>query len=338
MRFGGKLGLEVVTGDDWALIAGSRSRLSALARPWMVPPALASLAEALGRAMPTPRAAEWRVRGRVISLAQPVVIGILNATPDSFSDGGVAETPAQAVARADALLQDGAEILDIGGESTRPNRTVVLEPAQERERIVPVVRAVYAAFPDTPLSIDTMNASVARAACEAGVAIINDVTAWRHDGGMALVAAEYGVGAVLMHSRGEALQIASTEHADYADLLADVTQELNEARSVALDAGLSDDQIVVDPGFGFSKTAAQNIFLANQLDAFNVAGRPVLVGPSRKRFLGAATGREVHERDVATAALAALCYERGARLFRVHDPATTRDALAVAHALATTEL
>ncbi len=334
VHFGGQLGLEVLTGADWAVISGARSRLSALARPWTVPEPLRELAYQLGLALPADAPRGWRTARGSIALDAPAVMGILNVTPDSFSDGGLHAGVERAVRHAARLLEDGAAILDIGGESTRPARTSVVPVADELARVVPVVEAVARAFPDTLISVDTMKADVARAALDVGAAIVNDVTGLRHDPGLGRVAAAAGAGLVLMHSRGTALELASLEHAEYqGDVVRGVLAELRVALGRAAQAGVADDCVAVDPGLGFSKTAEQNLFLTDQLEALLALGRPVLVGPSRKRFLGAATGREVAERDAATAAACALAWERGARIFRVHDVAASRDALAVAHAL-----
>jgi dihydropteroate synthase len=179
------------------------------------------------------------------------------------------------------------------------------------------------------ISVDTVKSDVARVALDAGAAIVNDVSAFRLDPAMAGVAARSGAGVVLMHSRGGLLEIASYEHADYGgDVVGGVIGELREAFSRATAAGVDAGAIVLDPGLGFSKTAEQSVELFDQLGALQALGRPVLVGPSRKRFLGAVTGLPLEERDRATAAACALAWERGARLFRVHAVAATREALA----------
>jgi dihydropteroate synthase len=197
-----------------------------------------------------------------------------------------------------------------------------------------VVEALARRHPDLLVSVDTVKSEVARAALERGAAIVNDVSAFRLDPAMAGVAAASGAGVILMHSRGGLLEIASYEHADYAgDVVGGVLAELGESLSAATAAGIEADAIVLDPGLGFSKTVEQNVELFDQLPALQPLGRPLLVGPSRKRFLGAVTGLPVEERDRATAAACALAWERGARLFRVHAVAAAREALALAHAL-----
>lgn len=335
VRYAGRnLGLEVQTGDGWAVVLGSRARLQALARPWVGPPELAELAHQIGLALPVELPVMWPTARGTVSLEEPVLVGILNLTPDSFSDGGTLPTVAAAVAHAERLLEDGATLLDVGGESTRPGRPAPVSEADELARVVPVVDALVRRWPALLVSVDTVKSGVARAAIDAGAAIVNDVSAFRLDPRMGEVAAASGAGVVLMHSRGGVTDMATYDHADYGgDVVGVVLEELRASVDAATATGVLPDRIVIDPGFGFSKTVGQNILLADQLAALRALGRPVLVGPSRKRFLGAVTGRELPDRDRATAALCALAYERGARLFRVHDPAATKDALRIAHAL-----
>jgi dihydropteroate synthase len=333
VRLSGSLGLEVLTGDGWAVVAGSRSRLSALARPWLVPPVLSQLAIDVGLAMPAEPPPLWETARGPVPLDRPVILGILNVTPDSFSDGGRYAGLDAALAGADALLEAGALMLDVGGESTRPGRTEPVPAEVELERVLPVVKALVQRHPSLALTVDTVKSSVARAVLDAGAAAINDVSALRLDPAIARVVAEAKAGLVLMHSRGSILEIASYTHAAYDDVVGETIAELRTALAHASDAGVAPGATVLDPGFGFSKTAEQNILLFDQLDALQALGRPVLVGPSRKRFLGAVTGQPLEARDRATATACALAWERGARLFRVHDVASARDALTLAQAL-----
>ena len=334
VRYGGGLGLEVVTGDDWAILAGSRSRLSAFARPWTAPEPLADVALRVGLAMPGEPGRTWRTARGPVALDRPVILGILNVTPDSFSDGGQFSASDAALTHADALLRDGATIIDVGGESTRPGRTESVPPEEELRRVLPVVKALVRSHADLVVSVDTVKSQVARAALDEGAAVVNDVSAFRLDPAMAGVAAAAGAGVILMHSRGDLLALASYDHADYpGGVVAGVLAELHETLSAATAAGLDDEAVVLDPGLGFSKTVEQSVELFDQLPALQALGRPLLVGPSRKRFLGAVTGLPVEERDRATAAACALAWERGARLFRVHAVAAAREALALAHAL-----
>jgi dihydropteroate synthase len=332
--FAGGLGLEVLTGDSWAILAGSRSRLSALARPWTVPESLAQVALGIGLAMPADPGTQWQTARGSLTLQQPILVGILNVTPDSFSDGGRFAGVEAALAHAEELLRDGATIVDVGGESTRPDRAVDVAVEEELRRVVPVIEALARAHPTLLVSIDTVKAAVAQAALDAGAAIVNDVSAMRLDPSMPAAVAAAGAGVILMHSRGTILEIASYTHADYkGDVVGGVLLELGDALTRAAAAGIGPESTVIDPGFGFSKTVDQNVLLLDQLPALQALGRPIMVGPSRKRFLGSVTGRPVEDRDRATAAACALAYERGARLFRVHAVAAVRETLAVAQAV-----
>ncbi len=332
--FSGKLGLEALTGERWAIIAGSRSRLSAFARPWTAPELLREVAVQVGLAMPAEPPTRWRTARGDVALESPVIVGILNVTPDSFSDGGKFQGIDEARAHAAELAEAGALVLDVGGESTRPGRQELVPEAEELRRVVPVVEAVARELPGILISIDTVKASVARAAFGAGAAIVNDVTAFRHDPALADEAARAGAGVVLMHSRGPLLEIASYHHADYdGDVVGAVLRELSDAIGQATRRGVNPDAIVVDPGLGFSKTPEQNKLVCDRLGALLSLGRPILVGPSRKRFVGTMIDLDASDRDRATAIVCALAWERGARLFRVHDVAATREALAVARAI-----
>ena len=337
VRFGGGLGLEVVTGDDWAIVAGSRSRMSAFARPWTAPEPLLEVA-APGRARDAGRSRVRRGAPPVDPFRStgPILVGILNVTPDSFSDGGRFTGADAALAHADALLRDGATVIDVGGESTRPGRTELVSTEEELRRVRARGRGAGAGAPRSP-RIDRYReggGGQARRSSE-GAAIVNDVTAFRFDPAMAGVVAAAGAGAILMHSRGGLLEIASYQHADYGgDVVGGVLAELRETLSAADRRRESRrTRSCSTPGFGFSKTVEQSVALFDQLAALQALGRPLLVGPSRKRFLGAITGLPVEDRDRATAAACALAWERGARLFRVHAVAAAREALAVAQAL-----
>jgi dihydropteroate synthase len=332
--FAGGLGLEVLTGDSWAILAGSRSRLSVLARPWSVPQPLAELAAGIGLAMPADPPTRWQTARGDISLDRPILVGILNVTPDSFSDGGRFAGVDDALLHADTLLGEGATILDVGGESTRPGRTESVALQEELRRVIPVIEALVRRRPEVMISIDTVKAAVARAAVDAGAAIVNDVSAMRLDPEMPAAVAQSKAGVILMHSRGSILEIASYTHAEYGgDVVGTVLVELREALARATAAGIPLDATVVDPGFGFSKTVEQNVFLLDQLVSLEALGRPIMVGPSRKRFLGSVTGLPVEDRDRVTATACALAYNRGARLFRVHAVAAARESLALADAI-----
>jgi dihydropteroate synthase len=330
---GSRLGVDVVTGEDWALVAGPRARLSALARPWTSPEPLAELAAALGHALPAEAPPLWQTARGPVELERPVIVGILNVTPDSFSDGGRYGTPDAAVARAGQLLEEGAAILDVGGESTRPGAVPVPEQ-EELSRVMRPLAAILKRFPDALISVDTVKAEVARAALETGAAIVNDVSGLRLDPELAKVCARHGAGVILMHSRGGIGDLASDSHADFpAGVLPAVSHELGEAIARARAGGIEAERLVVDPGLGFGKTLDHNVELLRGLRTLRVLGRPIMVGPSRKRFLGALTARPLEARDNVTAAACALAWESGARLFRVHEPGPARDALAIAVAL-----
>jgi dihydropteroate synthase len=334
VRFAGTLGLEVLTGDGWAVLSGSRSRLSAFARPWTAPETLVDVAVQLGSALPGEPPAGWRTAAGWVALDRPVLVGILNVTPDSFSDGGQFVRSDSALEQAERLVREGATIIDVGGESTRPGRESDVPVEEELRRVVPVVEALVAAFPELIVSVDTVKSAVARAALDAGAAVVNDVSGFRLDPAMAATVAASGAGVILMHSRGSILELASYRHTNYGDdLVGTVLAELRSAIAAAGSAGIAADAVVIDPGFGFAKTVEQNLVLFDQLAAFQRLGRPILVGPSRKRFLGEITGLPVEDRDRITAAACALAWERGARLFRVHAVGAAREALALAHAV-----
>lgn len=334
VRHAGSLGIDVLTGEAWALVSGSRARLSALARPWGGPPELAPLAVSLATAVGPELPTRWSTGRGIISLDTPFIVGIVNVTPDSFSDGGAHQTPAAVVAHVAHLVEAGATMVDIGGESTRPGRPEPVTSTEELDRVLPVLRAVVQAHPDLPVSIDTVKAAVADPCLAAGAAVINDVSGLRLDPDLGQVVAARGAGLILMHSRGTVSDMATYDHAGYGpDPVSEVLAELDAAVDRARAAGVDRDYLVVDPGLGFAKTAETSLLMLENVGALAALGLPILVGPSRKRFLGAATGKGTTERDVATAAACALAYGRGARLFRVHNPGPTAEALAIATAL-----
>lgn len=330
VRWAARAGADVLTGDGWALVAAATSRLAPLARPDRAPPGLETLLGDLGRLLAAQADAPqvWTLRGHRVALDQPCVIGILNVTPDSFSDGGRYVTLDDALRRADVLRQAGCAMLDVGGESTRPGAASVAAD-EEIRRVVPVV-AELTRRGWGPVSVDTRKAAVARAALDAGAAAVNDVSGFRADPEAAGVVASAGAGAIVMHMRGTPDTMDGL--ATYGHVAADVAAELRAAVTAAEAAGVLSEAIAVDPGFGFAKTAEQNFRLLDELATIVGLGYPVVVGPSRKRFVGAATGRPVDDRDRASAVACALAYERGARLFRVHDAALAREALSLAAA------
>ncbi|MDP2712877.1 MAG: dihydropteroate synthase [Solirubrobacteraceae bacterium] len=260
-------------------------------------------------------------------LAEPVVMGVVNVTPDSFSDGGTWLDPGAAIAHGRALVAQGAQILDVGGESTRPGAEPVGE-AEELRRVVPVLAGLAGA--GARLSIDTSKAAVAAAALDAGATIVNDVTALRGDPRMAALIADRGCTACLMHMLGEPRTMQRDP--SYGDVVDDVKAFLSERLADAVAAGIDEDRVWLDPGIGFGKTIDHNLALLARLDEIVALGRPVVVGTSRKSFLGAITGREPDERVAGTIASNVLALARGASVFRVHDVAEARDALLVAAA------
>lgn len=269
----------------------------------------------------------WKTARRAIPLDRSIVLGILNITPDSFSDGGRNYSAADALRTAYQMQADGADILDVGGESTRPG-AVMPDEQEEIRRIVPVIERLVAEL-GLPVSVDTRRAAVARAALDAGAEIVNDVSGLAFDPAMAGLVAERGAGVIIMHLRGTPADMDA--RAVYGDVVGEVTDEL--ARAVRGARGVQDECIVVDPGLGFAKTAEHNLALLANLDRLAALGYPVLVGPSRKRFLGTVTGKAVNDRDAATAAACVAARLKGATLFRVHDVAGAREALNVADAV-----
>ena len=267
--------------------------------------------------------------GRVVVLDRPRIMGIVNVTPDSFSDGGRHDQVDAAVAFGMRLVEEGADILDVGGESTRPGASEV--PVEEElRRVLPVIERL-ARETTLPVSVDTSKPEVMRAAVAAGAGMINDVRALRADGALEAASAA-GVPVVLMHMLGDPGSMQQAP--DYDDVVADVHRFLAERLFAAEMAGIPKKRLVVDPGFGFGKTSAHNLLLLRQLSKFGDLGVPVLAGLSRKRTLGELTGRDVHERVHASVAAAVLAAEYGARIVRVHDVAATVDALKVWHAVA----
>ncbi|MGH7482843.1 MAG: dihydropteroate synthase [Longimicrobiales bacterium] len=273
----------------------------------------------------------WRTERGPLDLDRPRIAGILNATPDSFFDGGRHQGVDRGLARAEAMLEQGADLLDLGGESTRPGaRPVALE--QELERILPLLREFVRRWPTVPVSIDTVKSGVARAALAEGAAAINDVSGLRLDPALGEAVAEAGAGLVLMHSRGDVARMASYDDAVYGDdPVAEIVAELDTALARARGAGVDATSIVLDPGLGFSKRTAHSVAVLAHLDRLATLGRPILVGPSRKRFIGELGGGATpDDRLAGTIAACVLALAGGARLFRVHDVGETRRALDVA--------
>ena len=259
-------------------------------------------------------------------------MGIVNVTPDSFSDGGLYLDPARAIRHGLDLAAEGADWLDIGGESTRPGSEGVSLEA-ELERVIPVVEALAGPDgPGVPVSIDTSKAEVARQAATAGAQMINDVTALRGDPEMAEVCAESGAEVCLMHMLGEPRTMQ--EDPRYDDVVSEVRDFLAERMAAAVASGVAEEKILLDPGIGFGKTLEHNLALIQGLPEIAKLGRPLLVGPSRKRFIGELSGSDTEDRLPGTIAACIVSAQRGAAILRVHDVAPVRQALAVSDAIA----
>ena len=271
---------------------------------------------------------QWQCGSRVLDLAAPVVMGVLNVTPDSFSDGGRFVERQSAVEHARRMIADGAAIIDIGGESTRPGAAPA-DLAQELERVIPVIEAVRRDS-QVFISVDTSKPEVMRAAVAAGADIINDVRALAEPGALE-TAADSKAGICLMHMLGEPRTMQEAPH--YDSVVEDVTAFLAARMRACRDAGVDAARLAIDPGFGFGKTAAHNLALLKNLAALEVLGAPIVVGLSRKSLLAKITGRPVESRIPGSVALAAIAVLNGARIVRAHDVAATWDAVRVAAAV-----
>lgn len=265
---------------------------------------------------------------RELKLDSPVVMGILNVTPDSFSDGGLFNHVETALRQAEKMHADGALIIDIGGESTRPGAKSVSE-SKELDRVIPIIEKIHQEL-DVITSIDTSKAVIMKEAANAGVGMINDVMALRADGALE-AAQQTGLPVCLMHMKGEPRTMQSEPQ--YADVVCEVKDFLTQRIEQCLAQGIKKEQIIIDPGFGFGKTLAHNVTLFKQLGAFKELGFPVLVGASRKSMIGQITGKSIEERLAGSLALATLAAINGAAIIRVHDVAETVDAIKIANAL-----
>lgn len=258
-----------------------------------------------------------------------VVVGILNITPDSFSDGGLFDAPEKAVDQARRMVGEGASVIDIGGESTRPGASAV-SAKEEQARILPVIEAL-ATSGGTLISVDTYREDTARLAVQAGAHIVNDVWGLQREPGIARVAAETGAGLVIMHTGRDRQKLP--------DVIADQLFFLRKSLEIARRSGVADDHIVLDPGFGFAKeTAAENLDLMARFSELRALGFPLMAGTSRKRFIGTVTGRDAAARGAGTAATSVILRLKGAHLFRVHDVAINVDVLAIADAMLAREI
>jgi dihydropteroate synthase len=270
----------------------------------------------------------WKLRTRELDFSRGLIMGVINVTPDSFSDGGINLDPSVAVAAGLEMAEAGADLVDVGGESTRPGASPV-DDAEEIRRVVPVVTALAAA--GLVVSVDTSKPGVARVALEAGAEVVNDVTAAASEGMVEVVSAS-GAGLIVMHMKGTPRTMQ--EDPVYEDVVAEVTQFLDDRASRALAGGVDPASVAIDPGIGFGKTATHNLQLIDGLGQLVEMGYPVVLGASRKTFLGKITGiADPSGRDGVTAVTTAIGFERGARVFRVHDVAASRAALSLAAAI-----
>lgn len=272
----------------------------------------------------------WKIRGRAFSFERTLVMAILNVTPDSFSDGGNYFSPEKAVDKALELQKAGADMIDIGAESTRPGAQEITEE-EELKRLLPVLEPLIAKI-KIPVSIDTTKAGVAEICLKKGAHVINDVSGLEVSGQkMAETVARYGAGLVLMHRRGTPSTMQQLTQ--YGDVVEEVINELENAVKKACEWGVGFEQIAVDPGFGFSKTGEQNLEILAHFEKLGRLKRPVLAGVSRKSFIGNLTGKPAAERDWGTAAAAAVAVQKGAAIVRVHEVSGMRDAVRVAEQL-----
>jgi dihydropteroate synthase len=263
-------------------------------------------------------------------MKKPQIMGILNVTPDSFSDGGSFFDGQSVFRQAERLLAQGADIIDIGGESTRPFAEPVSE-TEELRRVIPAIEAVRSLAADMPISIDTTKAAVARAALAAGATLLNDISALRHDPAMLKVAQEHDCPVIIMHMQGNPGDMQLDPQ--YSDVVAEICAFFQERTVWMQTQGIRRERIILDPGIGFGKTLEHNLAILRHVSAFKALGFPVLIGHSRKSFLGKLLGLPLAERDWATAVVSALCAGQGADMLRVHDVAKTAAALRLAEAL-----
>jgi len=278
--------------------------------------------------MQTPSATILDCRGRGLDLSRTVIMGILNVTPDSFSDGGVFLSAPAAVAHARQMVEEGADIIDIGGESTRPGAQAV-PVQQELDRVIPVIEAVAAEL-SVPISIDTSKPEVMRAAVAAGAGLVNDVQALRANGALQAVC-DLQVPVCLMHMQGEPRTMQANPV--YGEVVTEVRDFLRTRMDACVAAGIARERLLVDPGFGFGKSAQHNLELLRRLPEFQELGAPILAGLSRKSMIGALLGLPVEERLPASLALALIAVQNGASIVRVHDVRATRDAVRMLEAV-----
>jgi dihydropteroate synthase len=276
----------------------------------------------------------WRTGRGSIEFNKPCVMGILNVTPDSFWDGGLHSGVTAALHHAEQMVAQGADIIDIGGESTRPGAQPV-DTTDEVARVAPVVNAVALRFPEVLISVDTVKSVTAREVASAGAHVINDVSGLRLDPEIADVVRDFGLGLVVMHSRGSVAEMAQYRMSEYSgDVVGDIVKDLQSSVDAAIQRGVPAEAVAVDPGLGFSKRTADSVAVLRELERVAALGHPLLVGPSRKRFIGELSGGlPPKERLAGTIGACVAALAKGAQIFRVHDVAEVRRALDVAHAI-----
>jgi len=268
-----------------------------------------------------------KVKAYDISLGERTcIMGVLNITPDSFSDGGKYLDKEKAVQRAMEMARGGADIIDIGGESSRPG-AVSISAAEEIERVIPVVEALIGKI-EVPISVDTRKSEVAKEALSKGASFINDITALRADGDMAKVIADFDAGCILMHMKGDPENMQDAPH--YDDVIGEISAYLAESIKLAEDSGIDPGKIIIDPGIGFGKTLEHNLLILKNLERFKELDKPIMVGTSRKSFIGKLTGKEADERIFGTAASIAAAILNGADIVRVHDVPQMREVSTIA--------
>ncbi len=271
------------------------------------------------------------LRNNELKLSSQVqVMGILNVTPDSFSDGGNFTKETSIIQQVEKMISDGADIIDVGGESTRPFAEKI-DQHQELQRVLPAVRVIHTHFPDIPISIDTTKAEVARQACDSGASIINDISALRFDPAMINVALEFKTPIIIMHMQGTPGDMQ--KNPVYNDVVEDIIVFFKNRLEWMAEQGIPRDRVTIDPGIGFGKTVEHNLTILNRLNDFAELGCPILVGHSRKSFLDKILNLKVDERDLATATVSALCVAKGANILRVHDVNGTMQAIKITQAI-----
>ncbi|MCX7990945.1 MAG: dihydropteroate synthase [Proteobacteria bacterium] len=274
---------------------------------------------------------QWKVKDRLINLgSKTLIMGVLNVTPDSFSDGGLFFDKDLALKQAERLIEDGADIIDIGGESTRPGAEEITAE-EEIKRIIPLLETLRKKYPHILISVDTYKSQVADVALSAGADIINDISGLNFDPKLAEIVAKYGAGLILMHTRGKPKEMQ--KDLNYDDFMEEVLEYMRNSINRAINSGITKESLVVDPGIGFGKSYEHNLFILRRLKEFKVLGLPILIGTSRKSFIGKILNKEAKDRDIGTMATIAIAISEGASIVRVHNVAMAKDVVLVSDAI-----